>query len=51
MNISPQSAFGAVESCYAAEMKTNSSLGDGQAQSNSSGLPASVIVQAVKRLE
>jgi hypothetical protein len=51
MNFYKQSAFGAVESGYATAVKAHSSLGDGQAQSNSPGLTTAVIVQTVEGLK
>src|ERR1017187_9711230 len=51
MNLDPQSAFRPVESRYAATMKAHRPFGDGEAQTNSAGLPAAIIVQPVKWLE
>jgi hypothetical protein len=51
VNLDQKSAFGPVRSCDASAMEADGAFGNGQTQTNAASLPASSIVQAVKRLE
>jgi hypothetical protein len=51
MNLHLQSTLGTIGSLYASAVKAHGSVGDGQTQSGSAGLPAARIVDAVKRPE
>src|SRR5579863_2145390 len=51
MDLNPQAAFRPVKGGYAATVEAYRSFGDCQAQSDSAGLPAAIVIKTIKRLE